>query len=74
MKLQEYLKTNKISVIAFAKKLGRSRAAVYRYLDGSIPKNEEDIQKIYLLTGGCVTANDFYNLDKIKLKTNIKNL
>lgn len=62
MTLDEYLKSNSISVSEFASLIGvKSRATVYRYIGGRIPDSAM-MQRIYNVTGGMVTANDFYGL------------
>lgn len=61
MRLSEWLKAKKISVLDFAKKAGVSSMTVYRWQEDTIPDREK-MQKIVELTGGAVTANDFYGL------------
>ena len=67
MKLETYLKTNKLAVASFAKSIGVLRYAVYSYFsrDGKKPKkfpSPETMQKIVVVTNGAVTPNDFYDL------------
>lgn len=60
MTLGQYLEEQKISPAEFGRRIGRSRAAISRYVaDERIP-DRETMGKIVEATGGAVTANDFY--------------
>lgn len=64
MTLLEYLKTNDISYADFAALIGaKSRATVYRYINRDRKSPSRKLMaKILEVTGGAVTANDFYDL------------
>ena len=60
MKLKDYIKTNKINIRLFTKRIGlRSRMSIYRYFNGTIP-NPATMERIVTVTNGEVTPNDFY--------------
>lgn len=59
MRLAEWLKKQKMSVLDFAKKAEVSSMTVYRWQEDTIPDREK-MKKIVELTNGAVTANDFY--------------
>jgi hypothetical protein len=63
MRLRDWLRANQTNVIAFGRKLGlRYPKSAYRYL-GVPPKRvprPEIMARIKVLTGGKVTADDFY--------------
>ncbi len=59
MKLRSYLEKNGISERAFADRIGCSQASVNRYCGERIPE-PDTMRKIIEITGGEVTANDFY--------------
>ena len=61
MRLAEWLKKQKMSVLDFAKKAEVSSMTVYRWQEDTIPDREK-MKKIVELTNGAVTANDFYEL------------
>lgn len=63
-RLQKYLDKKKISGAQFAGLIGCSRMSVCRYLSGKSIPNNEIMQKIFSVTGGFVTANDFYGTTK----------
>lgn len=61
MTLSQYLEERKISQQAFAQQIGVDPISVYRWCKGDrFPR--EHIQKIMELTGGEVTANDFFGV------------
>jgi len=67
MNLQTWLKLHNIHHEDFAQKIGRTEAVVRKYLyEGVIPRRGVMI-KIFRLTVGVVTANDFYNLSSEEL-------
>jgi len=62
MRLEKFLKLEKLSIPEFAEMIGVNKSAVFRYIhEGSIPKAPV-MTKIYLVTRGAVSANDFYRL------------
>ena len=62
MKLSDFFKINKTKVNDFAMQVGVVRSAVYSYAKGEKVPSRETMQKIYKLTNGQVTPNDFYDL------------
>jgi len=71
MKLETYLKINKIPVATFAGLVGVDRCAVYSYFlskKGEPRKfpSPETMRKIINVTNGHVTPNDFYDLSAVK--------
>lgn len=61
MKLAEYLKQNKISHAAFAKKVGVSRPLITRISNRKRNPSIRILVKICELTNGAVTAPELYN-------------
>lgn len=59
MKLETFLKLNKISAAEFGKDIGASRSAVSRWIKGE-RKPTRHMSEIVARTKGKVTANDFY--------------
>lgn len=59
MRLAEYLKDRKLSDGKFAEKIGKSRQTVHRYKNGERFPEKDALNKIFEVTGGAVTANDF---------------
>ena len=63
MKLADYLLKNGVSQAAFAKMIDESPQNVGRYVKGErVQLDPEIMRKIFHVTGGLVTANDFYDL------------
>lgn len=61
MKLEIYLKREKITPTEFGRLLGlKSRASVPRYLTGDRIPSNGIMKKIKRITAGEVTANSFY--------------
>lgn len=61
MKLESYLRLQKITVPTFAKQLGvRSRMTVHRYVTGERLPRPAIMNKISEITGGLVQPSDFY--------------
>jgi predicted transcriptional regulator len=60
MRLREFLSENEISEAAFSAQVGVSQVAVHRYVAGQRTPSYEIMLKIMDITGGEVTANDFY--------------
>lgn len=68
MKLKSWLETRHMSLSTFAKIIGVSRSQVYKYIYcGAIPKPEVMV-KIFKVTEGAVTPNDFYGVVSILAK------
>ncbi|TRO96756.1 helix-turn-helix transcriptional regulator [Glycocaulis profundi] len=59
MTLSDWLKTSNVTPSAFADRIGVSRQAVHRYVEGDRIPRREVLTKINEATGGAVTANDF---------------
>ena len=59
MKLKNYLKTNEIKVIDFAKTIEVTRQAVYKWFKGSAFPRHDVMNKIIKTTNGNVTPSDF---------------
>jgi predicted transcriptional regulator len=60
MKLQTYIKREKLTPEAFGDLIGVSRQAVDRYVEGRVPETEV-MRKIILATKGRVRPNDFFS-------------
>lgn len=65
MKLEEFIKKNKISKTDFAKQVGIAFFTLDRYFKGRIPSPDIMVQ-IVKATKGVVQPNDFYDLGKKK--------
>lgn len=64
MKLEKWLELQKIQVHIFARRIGKTRSLVHKYLhEGVIPKKKA-MAAIYIETLGSVSANDFYGLSE----------
>ena len=63
MKLEQYLKENDKAVADFADEISTSRQAVYSYVRGEKIPSADTMAKIYQVTGGLVSPNDFYDLE-----------
>lgn len=61
MRLNAYLKQNRLSCSAFAEKIGVKGETVRRYGKGLRTPRKKIMTLIVLHTGGLVTANDFHN-------------
>jgi DNA-binding transcriptional regulator YdaS (Cro superfamily) len=66
MKLAEYIAKKGWARSYVAWKLGVTETTVTRYLSGDRLPTAEVMLKIYRVTKGKVTPNDFYNLHPIK--------
>jgi putative transcriptional regulator len=64
-----YLAKNRIPVTAFAERIGISRQALYRYMDGTRFPEQSIRLAIGRATHGAVTANDFENPALVSLVT-----
>lgn len=62
MKLATYLENIELTDAAFARLIGVERQAVGRYKAGERFPEKPVLLKIYEVTGGLVTANDFADL------------
>jgi transcriptional regulator with XRE-family HTH domain len=59
MKLADYLKTNKITLEAFAKQVGRDTSTISRLARELNRPDWDTMQAIVTATGGEVQPNDF---------------
>ena len=66
MKLRTYLNDHRITTAAFGRAAGvRLRSTMQRIVNrGAIPRPDL-MRKIYVLTNGVVTPNDFYDLPEL---------
>lgn len=62
MTLKEYLKNKKIGVTALSRAIGCGQPMCTAWANGRKLPNKENMQKIFLVTGGQVTPNDFYGI------------
>lgn len=59
MTLRDYLAAEKLSFSEFGRRIGTSHETVRRYVSGDRTPHWRIMQKIVLVTGAKVTANDF---------------
>ena len=64
MNLASFLKSKAISDSDFADRVGVSRQAIHRYKNGERIPEKPVLSKIYKVTGGAVTPNDFFDMSK----------
>ena len=62
MKLEAYLNKTRKSIEEFAQETGISAQAIYKYLRGERLPRKEFLNRLAVITGGEVTANDFLDL------------
>ena len=64
MKLSDWMETNGVNASELARRMGHKRAdKVLRWAkEVCKPQADEDMQSIFEITNGQVTANDFYNI------------
>ena len=62
MKLNQYLKEEKISIAKFAMKCGIPFPTISKYYYGQKIPRQENMHKIYQCTEKKVDANDFYGI------------
>jgi len=70
MKLNQYLKREKISIAKFAMKCGIPFPTISKYYYGEKIPRQENMHKIYECTEKKVDANDFYGITSCKKDTN----
>ena len=70
MKLKDYLKINKVTNKTFANLLKVSPVSLSRYLNGDRLPEKETLIKIYNLTEGFVSPNDFFLQGEKKYEVN----
>lgn len=72
MKLETYLSANKISDAKFAEMIGVDRSSVSRMRSkGQIP-SKDAILAIARVTGGEVTANDFFGIASVSRRSSAR--
>jgi hypothetical protein len=64
MKLDRWLKRNKMTPEAFASLIDVHETSVYRFLQGLVFPKSGNLRKIAEVTGGAVQANDFLNVKR----------
>lgn len=62
MKLADWLSANSLNEGDFAERIGRSREAVRRYVNGERIPDRETMPLIAQHTAGAVTPNDFFGV------------
>ncbi len=60
MKLTDYLTQERLTASDFAVKVGVSQPCISRYLAGQRMPTREVIDRIFRITDGKVSANDFF--------------
>ncbi len=70
MKLKEYLKLNRITNKDFSKVIGISPVSLSRYISGERVPEKEIVLKIFEITHGSVSPDDFYLQKKDKYELN----
>lgn len=63
MKLKRWLKNNEVKVIDFAKSIGVTKQACYKWLEGSAFPRHDVLSRILKATNGDVTPIDFMRVD-----------
>lgn len=64
MKIKEYLKKHNMTTEAFSIKADTSYTTCVKWIYQSRIPSKNYMKKIYQITGGKVSANDFYDLGK----------
>jgi len=62
MKLKEYIKSSGLTYAAFANKVGTNKMNVSRWARGVVNPTGDFYHKIYKVTDGLVTPNDFHGI------------
>ena len=62
MKLKTWLRLNQIQIHMFAKMIGKNRSLVHKYIYEDVIPKHDIMVKIYRITFGLVSANDFHEL------------
>ena len=66
MKLETYLRQNKIATATFAAAIEVSVQALHRYLYGARFPRREVLERILSVTMGAVTPNDFFDIEQTR--------
>lgn len=64
MKLRDYLKREKITAAAFAKRIGVTQSSVSRLCGETRAPDMGTVRRIHEETGGCVSAEDFFGVQR----------
>lgn len=63
MTLKEFINQQKIALESFCKEIGLGAStSIYRYIRGERIPAPDVMRRIYVVTGGSVQPNDFYDL------------
>ena len=62
MKLQDYIKQNGLRKDWFARKVGVTPQTLHNWLTGQAEPSTTNKRKVYSVTGGNVTPNDFVDM------------
>lgn len=62
MKLADWLSANNLNEAEFAERIGRTREAVRRYVNGDRIPDKETMPIIAQHTGNAVLPNDFFGI------------
>lgn len=65
MTLNEYIKLHEMTGLAFANLVGAQKGLVSKWRRGNVRPSRHYYQKIYEVTGGRVTPNDFFDLESV---------
>ena len=72
MRLEMWLKLQQMDINLFAEKIGKSRNLVHKYIHEDVIPRHKVMIKIYRITLGSVTANDFYRLSEQIFKEDLR--
>lgn len=70
----EKAKKKKYTIGMLAKKLGKHKSLVHKYAYGDVIPKFKVMQKLFKVTLGAVTANDFYDLSDQLFKEDQKKM
>ena len=62
MQLKEWLRRNNVPMHVFVRMIGAPKSSVYKYLYEDVIPRKDVMLRIYYVTCGAVSANDFYGL------------
>lgn len=68
MNLKEYRSSSRLTQKQLAKMIGVTELSVIKYEEGRTIPSKDVMLRIYEVTSGTVTPNDFYDLENIKLR------
>ena len=64
MRLIKWIQIHNMKLNEFAKKIGKNRSEVHKYVYEDVIPQRKIMMRIYRITYGAVTANDFYNFSE----------